>query len=119
MTATRRTRFNFGLQHAVDRAIELGRPLVILEALRCDYQWASDRFHQFVLDGMTVNARECGRTTALYYAYVERRRHEARGLVRSLSVNACVVVTDWYPGFFLPRMLNAAAAQVVPRSQSE
>jgi deoxyribodipyrimidine photo-lyase len=56
MVSSRRTRFNFGLQHAVDLARELARPLVVLEALRCDYRWACERFHRFVLDGMADNA---------------------------------------------------------------
>jgi hypothetical protein len=56
MVASRRTRFNFGLQRAVDRARGLATPLVVLEALRCDYPWACERFHRFVIDGMADNA---------------------------------------------------------------
>ncbi|HEY4877982.1 MAG TPA: hypothetical protein VIH97_02565, partial [Candidatus Acidoferrales bacterium] len=52
MIAFRRTHWNFALDHAIERARELKKPLVILEALRCDYPWASDRLHQFVLQGM-------------------------------------------------------------------
>ena len=36
MTAARRTQWNFGLQRAVEHAIALERPLVVLEALRCE-----------------------------------------------------------------------------------
>ena len=56
MIAARRTRWNFGLEHAIDAAIGMGKPLVVLEALRSDYPHASDRFHRFVLDGMADNA---------------------------------------------------------------
>ena len=52
MTTARRTASNFGLQRAVERCVELGKPLVVLEALRCDYPEASDRLHQFILEGM-------------------------------------------------------------------
>ena len=45
MVAARRLRWNFGLQRAVDLAHEFARPLLILEALRCDYPFASDRLH--------------------------------------------------------------------------
>ncbi|HSM17293.1 MAG TPA: hypothetical protein VK845_09915, partial [Gemmatimonadales bacterium] len=48
MTAFRRTRYNFALERAVEWARELAKPLVILEALRSDYRWASDRLHYFV-----------------------------------------------------------------------
>jgi hypothetical protein len=41
--------YNFSLQRAVEWAKTLGRPLLILEALRCGYDWASDRIHAFVL----------------------------------------------------------------------
>jgi len=58
MTAFRRVSWNFSLDRAVDWARELHKPLLILEALRCDYPWASDRLHAFVLEGMAHNARE-------------------------------------------------------------
>src|SRR5436190_2906291 len=67
MTATRRTRYNFGLQHAAELAAQLGKPLLVVEALRCDYPDACDRFHQFVIDGMRDNARSLKPTRALYY----------------------------------------------------
>lgn len=40
MIAHRRTAWNFSLQRAADWARQLNRPLVVLEALRCDYAWA-------------------------------------------------------------------------------
>ena len=46
---------SFALDRAVGWARELGKPLVILEALRVGYPWASDRLHRFVLDGMADN----------------------------------------------------------------
>ena len=52
MSAFLRTKWNFALDRAVEWARELRKPLVILEALRCDYPWASERFHRFVMDGM-------------------------------------------------------------------
>lgn len=103
MTASRRARSNLALQHAADLARALGRPLLVLEALRCDHPWASDRFHRFVLDGMAANARAFeGR--AAYLPYVEPRPHAARGLVDRLAGDAAAVVTDDWPGLFLPRM---------------
>jgi deoxyribodipyrimidine photo-lyase len=112
MTGFRRVGFNFSLQRAVEWAQQLEKPLVVLEALRCDYPWASDRLHRFVLDGMAANARRLSATTATHYAYIEGRRGEGRGLLKALASQACVVVTDDYPAFFLPRMVAAAARQV-------
>ena len=45
MVAARRSRFNFALERAVAWAEELDRPLLVVEPLRVDYRWASDRFH--------------------------------------------------------------------------
>ena len=106
MIAARRLGWNFALDRAVDLATALGKPLVIVEALRCDYPHASDRLHRFVLDGMADNRRIASRTAALYYPYVEPDAGAARGLLDGALRRACVVVTDWYPAFFLPRMLS-------------
>ena len=64
MTAFRRVNWNFSLQRAVDWAKELNKPLIVLEALRCGYQWASDRLHHFILDGMADNARSLKKITS-------------------------------------------------------
>ncbi len=71
MIAYRRAHWNFALQRAAQWARELGKPLVILEALRSGYPWASDRLHRFVLDGMADNARRLESRPVSYYPYVE------------------------------------------------
>jgi deoxyribodipyrimidine photo-lyase len=109
MTAARRTRYNFGLQRAVEMANELRQPLVILEALRVDYPHASDRLHAFVIQGMQDNTRACAASAARYVPYIEPSPGAGRGLLDALSARASLVVTDWYPAFFLPRMVAAAA----------
>jgi len=52
MIASRRLAFNFALDRALEHCRQLRKPLAILEALRCDYPWASERLHRFVIDGM-------------------------------------------------------------------
>jgi deoxyribodipyrimidine photo-lyase len=83
----------------------------VLEALRCDYPWACERFHRFVLDGMADNAECFGRAGVFYYPYVEPRSGAGKGLLAGLSRHACLVITDDFPAFMLPRMLEAAAIQ--------
>lgn len=109
MTAFRRTRSNYALQYARDMAQSLHRPLVILEALRVRYQWASERFHRFIIEGMVDNQADCHGTEVLYYPYVEPTPGEGSGLLSALAEQACLVVTDDYPCFFHPRMLQVVS----------
>ena len=109
MTATRRARHNFALQHAVELSNALGKPLLVLEPLRVDYPWASERLHRFAIGGMADNAAALSTSSARYHPYVERTPGEGRGLVEALSLHACAVVTDTYPSFvqrLLPEKLG-------------
>ena len=115
MTAQRRTRSNFALQRALTWCQELGRPLVIFEPLRVGYEWASERFHSFVIDGMRDNQARCAELGVSYYPYVEPREGAGKGLLRALADEACVVIADEYPCYFLPRMLQRAAQQLEVR----
>ena len=112
MIANRRTRFNFSLDRAVAWARELGRPLVVLEALRVDYPYASERLHRFVIDGMAANSRAFEGSAVLYYPYVEPSPGAGKGLLDRLSERACVVVTDDFPCFFLPEVVKSAGARL-------
>jgi len=112
MVAFRRVHWNFSLQRAAEWAKDLERPLVILEALRCDYPRASARLHRFILEGMADNQTACAGKPVLYYPFVETARGQGKGLLETLARSACVVITDDYPGFFLPRMLRAAAVKL-------
>src|SRR5688572_12348660 len=109
MIAARRTRWNFALQRAVQHCVALGKPLVILEPLDVDYPSANDRIHRFVLDGMAATAAVCSKSRAFYYPYVEPTPRHGSGLLKRLSQDACIIITDHYPAFFIPRLVTAAA----------
>jgi len=115
MIAQRRTNWNFAFQRAVEWAVTLRKPLLVLEALRCDYPWASDRLHRFFLDGMLDNANRLKGSGVFYYPYVEPERGAGKGLLAALAHTASVIVTDDFPCTFLPRMVAAAADQVQTR----
>ena len=121
MIAFRRLTSNFSLQRAVELAVELRKPLVIFEPLRVGYPWASERIHRFVIDGMAENG---ARIAALknpgvrYFPYVEPQHDTDKGLLAALAQRACVVVTDDFPSFFLPRMVSAAAARLPVRLEA-
>lgn len=115
MIAARRTTSSFALDHALARAVELGRPLLVFEPLRAGYRWASDRLHAFVLQGMADNARALAAAGVTYYPYVEPAPDDDKGLLAALAARACLVITDEQPGFFLPRMVAAAGAKLPVR----
>jgi deoxyribodipyrimidine photo-lyase len=112
MTMFRRAGWNFALERAVRCAERLQRPLVVLEALRCDYPWASERLHRFILEGMRDNVAAFARKPVLYYPYVEPKPGAGKGLLAALARDACLVVGDDYPAFMLPHMTDAAARQI-------
>ena len=121
MIAFRRPAWNYSIDRALEWCRDLNKSLVILEALRTGYRWASDRIHRFVIEGMTDNAAAfAGRIEQglLYYPYVEPQRGAGAGLVESLAERAAVVVTDDYPCFFLPRMLAAVAPRLPVRVEA-
>ena len=112
MVACRRIKWNYGLQRAIERAVELNKPLVILEALRIGYKWACDRFHRFILDGMADNARSLDGSGVTYYPYVEPEADADKGLLAALAQKACILVTDDFPAFFSPRMIHSASQRI-------
>lgn len=118
MTANRRLRFNFSLQRAVEWAQELGKPVLVFEALRSGYEWASIRFHRFVIQGMADNKEAAAKLGVSYFAYVEPQHGAGSGLLESLAEKACVVVTDDFPCFFLPRMVKAVADRLPTKIES-
>ena len=82
MIAHRRVNWNFSLDRAIEWAQSLNKPLLVLEALRCGYPWASDRFHSFVLDGMRDNLNTLKDSAVSYYPYMEPVPDAGKGLLR-------------------------------------
>ena len=109
MVSARRTRDNFALQRALRWASDLGKPLIVFEAVRCDYRWASDRLHSFILNGMRDNAHTFAEYGIRYIPYVEPAPKAGQGALRALTKQAAIVVTDEFPCFFIPGMVNAVS----------
>ena len=117
MIAYRRTRWNFALQRAVEMANTLDRPLLIFEPLDCDYPYASDRLHRFVLQGMAENLADIAQQAG-YFPYVETSPNFGKGLLAALSVQSCLLVTDDYPAFIAPRLIAAAGTHMPMRVEA-
>ncbi|HEU4534238.1 MAG TPA: deoxyribodipyrimidine photolyase, partial [Polyangiaceae bacterium] len=106
----RRARSNAALSYAVAEANERGLPLVVYEALRVDYPYASARFHAFVLEGARGEAARYRARGAAYAFFLPKTAAEARGVFAALAARAALVVTDDYPSFVVPAQLARAAA---------
>lgn len=109
MQMYRRLERNHALDYAIARAVELGKPLVVYEGLRLDYPWASVRHHRFILEGMRANAVRAKALGVNYWPFVQTPSDAGTGLVRKLAQKACLVVTDDYPTFIIPRQTQALA----------
>ncbi len=112
MTANRRPGWNFILDRAIEHSKQLNKPLLVFEALRCGYKWASDRIHHFVISGMADNVKAFEKKKAVYFPYVEPKPGDGAGLLEELARRSCLVVTDDFPCFFLPRMVAAVAKRL-------
>jgi len=117
MIASRRLSWNFALEHAIDQAKTLAKPLLIFEPLRVRYRWASDRLHRFIIEAMREHRDKLSGHRIGYYPYVEPTPGAGTPLLSMLARNACVVVTDEYPCFFLPTMIDAVKADLPARLQ--
>lgn len=115
MTAARRPHHHFGLQYAAARAEEFAASLWIFEPLSCRDRWASRRFHRFVLDGMEDHDAAFARQPVTYFPWVAPDADADRGLLEALAEDAALVVTDWFPSYFMPRMQRAVAGRLPVR----
>lgn len=118
MISSRRLCGNFALDRALEHCAAMRKPLVVFEALRIGYRWASDRLHQFVLEGMADNARTCAEKGVCYFPYVEPVEGAGKGLLQEFAVKACIIVTDEFPCSFLPRMVESAAKKLPVRLEA-
>ncbi len=110
--AVRRLRANHALDVALEWCRRLKKPLVVFEAVRHDYPWASARTHRFLLEGMRDNAAAAAQMGVTYWPFVGTPDRPGRGLVRTLSADACLVVTDDFPQFIVPAQIRAVAGRV-------
>ena len=100
----RRTRYNHALQRAIEWANELEKPLLVFEPLQLKYEWASDRFQQFIIESMKDSYDAYSKSKAGYFPFVETAEGELNGLLESLASKASVVISDDYPAYFIPQM---------------
>ena len=106
MQAYRRLHYNHALDYAISLAEEVGKPLVIYEAIRMNYPWASPRLHQFILEGICDNSREAEKLGITYWAFVETPKNKDKELLFKLSEIAVSIVTYDFPCFIIPNHIK-------------
>jgi deoxyribodipyrimidine photo-lyase len=84
----------------------------VYEGLRNDYPHASWRHHRFILDGVAEMGARLAQKGVAHLFYLQRKGEPKRPLVKALSSEAALVVTDDYPAFIAPRQTARAAAQL-------
>ncbi len=106
----RRFQWNHALEYAVNRANEHDKPLLIYEGLRCDYPWASDRFHRFIMESMQELQEEAaGRVQ--YIPFIEYEPGEEPAFYETLASEAVEVISDEYPVFIMREQNNRTAKE--------
>jgi deoxyribodipyrimidine photo-lyase len=101
MQINRRFHYNFALEYAVGWANKLNKPLLILEAFSCDYPWATDRTHTFMMQGMKEHLDYANQQNLNYVSFVEGEAGEYDRLLRKLASRASLLITDEYPVFVM------------------
>lgn len=99
----RRVDSNHALLHAVNRANELGLPVLYYEALTCSYPSANDRLHAFILEGVAEQVRRVKELGIGYCFYLRRRASDPNDVLYRLADAAACVVSDDYPTFVAAR----------------
>ncbi len=99
MQMNRRASENHALAHAVEIANANGLPLLVYEALTCDYKAANDRLHTFVLEAVPETAAAVRKMGAGYLFCLRARKADPNDVMYRLATQAHTVVTDDYPVF--------------------
>lgn len=101
MQINRRFHNNFALEYAIGWANKLRKPLLILEAFSCDYPWATDRSHTFMMQGMREHLSTADERGLNYVSFVEEKPGQYDQLLKDLAARASLLITDEYPVFIM------------------
>ncbi|GBF49859.1 putative deoxyribodipyrimidine photo-lyase [Leptospira ryugenii] len=109
MQAYRRFDANHSFAYALQLAKSYNKHLLVYEGLRSDYEWSSPRIHQFILEGMIENRKRAEELGINYWAFVETRAQNGKGILRNIAKDAYAIVTDDFPCFIIPEQSKSLA----------
>jgi deoxyribodipyrimidine photo-lyase len=125
----RRADANHGLLYAAEIANRYKLPLLFYEGLTCTYEYANDRLHTFLLEGVPETAKRLKKAGVGYVFYLRKTKKSRNDVLYELAKKAAAVVTDDYPAFIarehnrrVPQKLDTAyyvvdSSCVVPMSE--
>ncbi|MEE2758870.1 MAG: deoxyribodipyrimidine photolyase [Candidatus Thermoplasmatota archaeon] len=99
MIANRRVHFNPSLERAIKLAEELGKPLLVFEAISTRHKFASDRIITFMVQGMLDNLEQFKAHKIRYIPWVSTPLQSGAGLLEKLAMRATIVITDSFPTY--------------------
>ena len=112
MQTTQRFEDNWALRLATLEADRIGKPLLIHHGLDPHYQYASARFHTFVLEGARELAQRAVSLGLTYRFALRRRVADDHRVLDRLARRACVVITDLFPTAGVAERSRRVAARV-------
>src|SRR5690242_19362095 len=99
--ANRRVDANHGLLYAVEIANKLALPVLYYEGITCAYQYANDRLHTFLLQGVPETATRLKKAGIGYAFYLRRKQSSTPTFLFEVAKHAAALVTDDYPVFIV------------------
>ena len=111
MTACRRFHHNAALERCIQIALEMDKPLLVVEPVSIRHRWSSDRILTFFAQGALDNQAVFDAKRLSYVPWVETHKETGNGLLRRLSRKSCAVVIDNYPTY-LPRDIMNRASEI-------
>jgi deoxyribodipyrimidine photo-lyase len=110
--ANRRVDANHGLLYAVELANKLNLPVLCYEGVTCAYQYANDRLHTFLLEGVPETAKRLKKAGIGYAFYLRTKLSSKPTYFLDLAKEAAAIVADDYPVFVVREMNTQMHAKV-------
>ena len=111
MTSARRFHYNAAMDRAVELALKLNKPILVVECMSIRHDWANERILSFSVQGMLDNIKIFEENNITYLPWVETHKDSGNKLLAKLSSHACSVLVDDYPTY-LPRTIMEKAAKI-------
>ena len=99
MTATRRYKYNAALERAVEIALSINKPLLVIEGVSVRLRWTSERVVTFMVQGLVENISVFSDLPVSYMPWVENHKDTGDGLLRRISKRSAAMVIDDYPTY--------------------